>query len=58
MGLSHVLQDEDVVQIVGQTNFQQKQDKDYSQKVQAYNKMIAEKRTIRTKNGKKKRATG
>mmetsp|Transcript_19704 Transcript_19704/g.60725 ORF Transcript_19704/g.60725 Transcript_19704/m.60725 type:complete len:413 (-) Transcript_19704:19-1257(-) len=58
VGLSHVLQDEDVFQIVGKTNNQQKMDKGYSQRVQAYNKMIADKRKVRTKEGKKKRSTG
>ncbi|KAH8062995.1 GTP binding protein [Aureococcus anophagefferens] len=58
VGLSHVLQDEDVFQIIGQTNHQQKLDKNYSQRVQDYNRMIAEKRKTRTKEGKKKRSTG
>ncbi|KAJ8601335.1 hypothetical protein CTAYLR_007247 [Chrysophaeum taylorii] len=58
VGLQHVLDDEDVFQIVAKTNNQQKLDKDYSQRVQAYNKMIAEKRKTRTKEGKKKRSTG
>ena len=58
VGLTHVLHDEDVFQIVGQTNNQQKLDKGYSQRVQNYNKMIAEKRRTRTKEGKKKRSTG
>lgn len=47
VGLQHVLEDEDVVQIVGKTNNQQKLDKDYSQRVQAYNKNVAEKRKTR-----------
>lgn len=58
VGISHVLEDEDVVQIVGKTVHQQKLDKDYSQRVQAYNKAVAEKRRTRTKEGKKKRSTG
>ena len=58
IGRDHVLQDEDILQIVGQTNHQQKLDKNYSQRVQDYNKMIAEKRKTRTKEGKKKRSTG
>lgn len=73
VGLQHILEDEDVVQIVGKTNNQQKLDKDYSQRVQAYNKNVAEKRKTRcgvsrvmqpisrhhrTKEGKKKRSTG
>mmetsp|Transcript_5608 Transcript_5608/g.16531 ORF Transcript_5608/g.16531 Transcript_5608/m.16531 type:complete len:413 (+) Transcript_5608:2242-3480(+) len=58
VGLAHVLEDEDVFQIVGKTNHQQKMDKNYSQRVQDYNKSIAEKRRHRTKEGKKKRSTG
>jgi len=58
VGLTHLLHDEDVLQVVTKTNNMQKLDKDYSNKVQAYNKMIAEKRKQRTKEGKKKRSTG
>jgi hypothetical protein len=58
VGLSHILHDEDVFQIVAQTNQQQKQDKGYSQRVQDYNSEIARKRRTRTKEGKKKRSTG
>lgn len=58
VGLSHQLEDEDVLQLVGKTVAQQKQSKDYSQKVQAYNDMIAEKRKAKTKAGKKKRMPG
>lgn len=58
VGLQHALHDEDVIQIVGKTNNQQKLDKDYSMRVQNYNKSIAEKRKTRTKEGKKKRSTG
>lgn len=47
VGLQHGLHDEDVIQIVGKTNHQQKLDKDYSQRVQAYNKNVAEKRKAR-----------
>ncbi|KAH8044816.1 GTP binding protein [Aureococcus anophagefferens] len=43
-------------QIIGQTNHQQKLDG--IQRVQDYNRMIAEKRKTRTKEGKKKRSTG
>lgn len=57
-GLSHVLQDEDVLQLVAKTIVQQKQSKDYSAKVQAYNNNIAEKRKAKTKAGRKKRSTG
>mmetsp|Transcript_2210 Transcript_2210/g.7435 ORF Transcript_2210/g.7435 Transcript_2210/m.7435 type:complete len:177 (+) Transcript_2210:838-1368(+) len=58
VGLAHVLHDEDVLQVVTKTNHMQKLDKDYSMKVQAYNKAIADKRKVRTKEGKKKRSTG
>lgn len=58
VGLSHVLADEDVLQLVTKTVGQQKQAKDYAAKVQAYNDMVAEKRKARTKAGKKKRSTG
>ena len=58
VGLQHKLHDEDVFQIVAQTNQQQKQDKGYSQRVQNYNAEIARKRRTRTKEGKKKRSTG
>lgn len=58
VGTAHVLEDEDVVQLVPKTNIQQARSKGYSEKVQAYNSMIAEKRKIRTKAGKKKRSTG
>jgi len=57
-GLSHVLSDEDVLQIVPKTVAQQKLSKDYSQKVEAYNKKMAETRRARTKEGKKKRTSG
>jgi hypothetical protein len=40
---------------VGKTVQQQKQSKDYSQKVQAYNSMVALKRREKTKAGKEKR---
>jgi small GTP-binding protein len=36
VGLAHMLQDEDVMQVVSKTNQQQRQDKDYGAKVQAY----------------------
>lgn len=42
-------------QIVGKTVQQQKLSKDYSQKVQAYNSMVALKRREKTKAGKAKR---
>jgi len=44
-----------VLQIVGKTVQQQKLSKDYSQKVQAYNSMVALKRREKTKAGKAKR---
>jgi uncharacterized protein len=58
VGLAHVLEDEDVVQLVGKTVAQQKQSKGYSDRVQAYNTMVAQKRKEKTKAGKKKRSTG
>ena len=58
VGLNHILHDEDVLQVVTKTNNMQKAEKDYSLRVQAYNKNIAEKRKTRTKEGKKKRSTG
>ena len=36
VGLAHQLEDEDVLQVVTKTNQQQRQDKDYAKKVQAY----------------------
>uniref|UniRef100_A0A6U4BXR3 OBG-type G domain-containing protein n=1 Tax=Phaeomonas parva TaxID=124430 RepID=A0A6U4BXR3_9STRA len=58
VGKAHTLEDEDVLQIVGKTVAQQKHDKDYSKRVQQYNKDIARKRAEKTKAGKKKRMTG
>jgi len=58
VGRSHCLQDEDVLQIVGKTVTQQKHDKDYSRRVQEYNKNVAAKRADRTRAGKKKRTAG
>lgn len=49
-GASHLLMDEDVIQIVSKTLVQQKQSKDYSAKVQAHYSQIA-------KDRKKKRNT-
>ena len=46
------------LQIVPKTVAQQKLSKDYSQKVEAYNKKMAETRRARTKEGKKKRTSG
>ena len=41
-GLSHLLADEDVIQIVKKTNVQAKRDKNYNERVQAhYNAMKA-----------------
>ena len=58
VGLAHVLCDEDVLQVVPKTVAQQKLSKDYSKRVEAYNKKTAEVRRARTKEGKKKRTTG
>lgn len=58
VGKSHCLADEDVLQIVAKTVAQQKQDSNYSQRVQNYYKSVAAKRAERTKAGKKKRMTG
>ena len=58
VGLAHQLGDQDVVQLVGKTNNQQKHDKDYSQRVQAYNTKVAEMRKAKTKAGKAKRQAG
>jgi len=44
--------------VMGKTVKQQTQTKGYSEKVQAYNSMIALKRREKTKAGKKKRTTG
>ena len=43
-GLSHVLQDEDVLQIVPKTVSQQKKSKDYAKKVQQARDALAERR--------------
>ena len=53
-----MLCDEDVLQVVPKTVAQQKLSKDYSKRVEAYNKKTAEVRRARTKEGKKKRTTG
>jgi uncharacterized protein len=45
VGLSHVLMDEDVFQVVPKTLVQQKQSKDYRQKVDSYNAAIAKERS-------------
>jgi hypothetical protein len=55
VGVTHTLEDEDVLQIVTKTVKQQTLSKDYSQKVQAYNSMVAAKRRDKTKAGRKKR---
>lgn len=48
VGLAHVMQDEDVIQIVAKTLVQQKQSKDYRQRVDAYNlKIQKERRRLR-----------
>jgi uncharacterized protein len=48
VGLNHILQDEDVIQIVPKTIVQQKQSKDYNQKAQAANdKVQKERRRLR-----------
>jgi uncharacterized protein len=48
-GLTHVLQDEDVLQIVPKTVSQQKKSKDYSKKVQAARDALAERRKNKPK---------
>ena len=53
-----MLKDEDVIQVATKTVAQQKQSKGYSEKVQAYNSMVAQKRREKTRAGKKKRTTG
>jgi small GTP-binding protein len=58
VGMGHVLEDEDVIQIVTKTVKQDAKSKGYSDRVQAYNSMVAEKRKARTKAGKKKRSSG
>lgn len=58
VGLNHTLEDEDVIQLVPKTNLQQARSKGYSEKVQAYNSMVAEKRKAHTKASRKKRSTG
>lgn len=49
-GLAHLLQDEDVVQIVPKTLVQQKQSKDYSARVQAHYSQIAKDRKKKRQN--------
>eukprot|EP01041_Mallomonas_annulata_P010851 gene10851-22645_t len=49
VGLSHVLQDEDVLQIVPKTQVQQKHSKDYRAKVDSYNLALAKERRKRHK---------
>ena len=49
VGLSHVLMDEDVFQVVPKTLVQQKQSKDYRQKVDSYNAAIAKERSRKRK---------
>ena len=44
VGLAHVLEDEDVIQIVSKTVKQDRNSKGYGERVQAYNSMVAEKR--------------
>mmetsp|Transcript_33083 Transcript_33083/g.72870 ORF Transcript_33083/g.72870 Transcript_33083/m.72870 type:complete len:412 (+) Transcript_33083:179-1414(+) len=44
VGLHHLLEDEDVVQVVVKTLVQQKQSKDYRQRVDAYNAAISKER--------------
>lgn len=55
VGLSHVLTDEDVVQIVPKTLVQQQQSKDYVNVVQLHNEKLAKERTQRRKDKKAKR---
>lgn len=49
VGLSHVLADEDVVQIVPKTLVQQKHSKEYRQRVDSYNLALAKERRKRRK---------
>jgi hypothetical protein len=49
VGLSHVLMDEDVFQVVPKTLVQQKQSKDYRQRVDSYNAGIAKERARKRK---------
>ena len=44
VGLHHVLQDEDVVQVVKKTNVQLRRGKDYNKRVQAHYDKVREKR--------------
>ena len=55
VGLNHLLEDEDVLQIVTKTVKMQTQTKGYSEKAQVYNSMVAVKRREKTKAGRKKR---
>lgn len=52
VGITHVLNDEDVIQIVAKTLVQQKQSKDYRQRVDAFNSKLRKDRKQRTKGGK------
>lgn len=53
VGLTHVLQDEDVIQIMQKTLTQQQQSKDYVHLVTAQNQAIAKERRNKHKNKKK-----
>lgn len=49
VGLSHILADEDVVQIVSKTNAEQKADKGYAARVQEhYDKLKAKKKPLKS----------
>ena len=50
VGLSHILSDEDVVQIVPKTLVQQQQSKDYNAIVQQHNAKLAKDRMVRRKH--------
>ncbi|CAE7650281.1 DRG1, partial [Symbiodinium microadriaticum] len=52
VGLSHILSDEDVIQIVPKTLVQQQQSKDYNAIVQQHNAKLAKDRTARRKHKK------
>eukprot|EP00622_Pseudochattonella_farcimen_P001498 FR736213.1.p1 GENE.FR736213.1~~FR736213.1.p1 ORF type:complete len:216 (+),score=30.08 FR736213.1:52-699(+) len=58
VGLSHVLHDDDIIQLAVKTVTQQKATKDYAAKVQAYIHLVADKRKASTKASKNKHSTG
>jgi len=52
VGLKHMLQDEDVVQVVTKTSVEQKHDKNFGQKVQQYKDNYHEKKKLKKKKNK------